>query len=748
MGFLGGWINAVIVGPNRTARLWLASLLIAACGVAAMYRALQEPSLGWRFTASPQGQVLALPTTEPAALQGVTALSADGASVALTPGLLIESAGIHNDYAVQNRFFEQHRRIWQLLQAPLVQVHHAAGVAQVAPHPRGIGELGPRFWFPWIVGLLSLSVGLAIWVYRPADAASLCYLVASGGYAFGMLCTADWGSRLLTQPPWGWSGLHVASHLGSFMVTVGLCALLWLRPRRLGGAWLPWLLAGAVGVLVAADAGQWVPTISLAFRLPIVLTTVLLGALYAVQWRVCRADASQRAQLKWFGLLLFMGLSTVFVAYAFGATGRVVNVPQNYGLGTVALLFLGLVPMVTRVGIFRLEGWWPRAWLWFVGGLLVVALDLLLVVVLDLNADGAFALALALAGWLYFPLRQLLWRRLSQGALPSTREVLPQVLELVTHGQGERAQLNLRWRKLWETVFQPQSMTAAPAGSAAGMVRDGQGLRVGAGGGLEVLELSLPGRGARLFNPADARRASEICELVRQGLASGEAFEQGARQERQRIASDLHDDLGAKLLTIAQVGGPGRVADLARQALEEMRLAVRGLTAEAAPAADVLADWRAETVTRLAAAGLQPHWDAQEPPEGLVLPARIHMQLTRILREATSNVIRHSGAASCRVGIGFGEGGMTVEVEDDGRGITAAVAPAGGSRGSGNGANRASSASGSNGGHGLPGIERRVRGLRGTHALGAGALGGVAGGARLRLWVPLGPPGPLGPAAG
>lgn len=740
MGFLGDWIKAVIVGPNRTARLWLASLLIAACGVAALHRALQEPSLGWRFSVGPQSQMLALPTTAPVALQGVTALSADGVSVALTPELLIESAGIHNDYAVQNRFFEQHRQIWELLQAPQVEIHHAGGATLAAPRSRGIGELGPRFWFPWLVGLLSLSVGLAIWVYRPGDAASLCYLVASGGYAFGMLCTADWGSRLLTQPPWGWPELHVASHLGSFMVSGGLCALLWQRPRRLGGAWLPWLLAAAVGVLVAADAGQWVPTISLAFRLPIVLITALLGVLYAVQWRVCRADASQRAQLKWFGLLLFMGLSTVFVAYAVGATGRVVNVPQNYGLGTVALLFLGLVPMVTRVGIFRLEGWWPRAWLWFLGGLLVVVLDLLLVVLLDLNADGAFALALALAGWLYFPLRQLLWRRLSQGALPGTREVLPQILELVAHGQGERAQLNQRWRGLWEAVFQPQSMAAAPAGSAPGMVRDGQGLRVGAGAGLDVLELSLPGRGARLFNPADARRASEICELVRQGLASGEAFEQGARQERQRIASDLHDDLGAKLLTIAQAGGPGRVADLARQALEEMRLAVRGLTADAAPAADVLADWRAETVTRLAAAGLQPHWQAQEPPEGLVLPARTHVQLTRILREATSNVIRHSGAASCRVGIGFDADGMTVEVEDDGRGLAPAAVQAGGDdRGGG---------AGSVGGHGLPGIERRVRSLGGTYAMGTGAWGGVPGGARLRLRVPLGPPGLAGPAAG
>ena len=716
MGFPGGGLRGVIVGANRSARLWVAFLVIAVFGMAALYRALSEPSLGWRFTTGPAGEVLAVPVGSSSlpALQAVASLSAGAVSVALAPDLLIESAGIHNDYAVHNRFFAEQRLLWDVVRAPEVRVQHAGGVTTVAPHPRAIDELGLRFWFPWIVALLSLSVGLAIWVYQPRSSASWCYLVASSGYAFGMLCTATWGSRLLTQPPQAWPELHVASHLASYMVQGGLCALMWLYPRRLGGNWLIWLLAVAALISVAADAGQWVPTISLAFRLPIVMMGALLGVLFVLQWRACRHDAIQRAQLKWFGLLLFMGLSTVFVAYAFGAAGRVVSIPQNYGLGVIGLIFLGLVPLVTRVGLFRLEAWWPRAWLWFLGGLLVVALDLVLVVTLDLGADNAFALALALAGWLYFPLRQVLWRRLSQGALPGTRDVLPQILELVTHGQGDRAPLNQRWRALWDTLFQPSHMAAAPLGTQAGISEEGRRLSVPAYGSLDALALELPERGGRLFNPADLRRANEIFELVRQGLASGEAFDRGARQERQRIASDLHDDLGAKLLTIAQASGSERVAGMARQALDEMRLSVRGLTGEAALAADVLADWRAECVTRLAAAGLEPQWHAQEPPEGLVLPARAHVQLTRVLREALSNVIRHSGGTKCSVSIGFDGGSVRIEVEDDGRGMPASAA-----RGTT--------------GHGLSSIERRVRQLGGEHAFAAGATGGT----RLTLAVPL-----------
>jgi signal transduction histidine kinase len=185
---------------------------------------------------------------------------------------------------------------------------------------------------------------------------------------------------------------------------------------------------------------------------------------------------------------------------------------------------------------------------------------------------------------------------------------------------------------------------------------------------------------------------------------------QATQDERRRIASDLHDDLGAQLLTIVQASQRGgesdRIAALARQALEEMRLSVRGMTGRVTPAEDALADWRAETVTRLTEAGMLAEWTADDPPEGLILPARMHVQLTRILREAVSNAIRHSGGTRCAVRIRFAADMLHLQVQDDGRGIEPG--------------------SGSRRGNGLPNIERRVRQLGGEHRLaappGAGTL--------------------------
>jgi hypothetical protein len=87
--------------------------------------------------------------------------------------------------------------------------------------------------------------------------------------------------------------------------------------------------------------------------------------------------------------------------------------------------------------------------------------------------------------------------------------------------------------------------------------------------------------------------------------------EQVTEKERKRIAADLHDDLGAKLLTIVHTSEASASRRSAREALEEMRLSVRGLTGKPMRLADALADWRAETVLRLGQANIEADWRAR-----------------------------------------------------------------------------------------------------------------------------------------
>ena len=195
--------------------------------------------------------------------------------------------------------------------------------------------------------------------------------------------------------------------------------------------------------------------------------------------------------------------------------------------------------------------------------------------------------------------------------------------------------------------------------------------------GLVLMGLRLVQQHGRALQEAEADKA-ELEQRVREAAAEIERnfrqladlkIEQVTERERKRIAADLHDDLGAKLLTIVHTSESDRISTLAREALEEMRLSVRGLTGRPVRLADALGDWRAEVVSRLAQAGIEAEWSA---PEDLpqTLSARAYVQTTRILREATSNIIKHSGASFCAVRCQVADGDFQLVVQDNGEGIT------------------------------------------------------------------------------
>lgn len=196
--------------------------------------------------------------------------------------------------------------------------------------------------------------------------------------------------------------------------------------------------------------------------------------------------------------------------------------------------------------------------------------------------------------------------------------------------------------------------------------------------GFLLLGLRLVQQYGRAFQSAEQSRA-ELEVRIREATAQIERnfaqlselkVEQVTDRERKRIAADLHDDLGAKLLTIVHTSDSERISTLAREALEEMRLSVRGLTGKPVKLIDALGDWRAEVVSRLNQSGVQGEWSApsdEEVPQ--TLSSRAYVQTTRILREAVSNIIKHSGASQCSVRCMLADGDFQLVIQDNGKGI-------------------------------------------------------------------------------
>jgi two-component system, NarL family, sensor histidine kinase DesK len=163
--------------------------------------------------------------------------------------------------------------------------------------------------------------------------------------------------------------------------------------------------------------------------------------------------------------------------------------------------------------------------------------------------------------------------------------------------------------------------------------------------------------------------------LAKLRMANDEIEHLAKVAERERIARDLHDVLGHTLSVIAlksELAGKlidhdpqragkeiGEVEKISRQALSDVRDAIRGYHSQG------LVAELAQAKTTLETAGLTVQCDAATT---VTLPPVQESVLSLAVREAVTNVLRHSQARTCRVRLEQQNGSCRLEIHDDGRG--------------------------------------------------------------------------------
>ena len=170
------------------------------------------------------------------------------------------------------------------------------------------------------------------------------------------------------------------------------------------------------------------------------------------------------------------------------------------------------------------------------------------------------------------------------------------------------------------------------------------------------------------------RLESETCALSARLVEAQE-------QERQSIARELHDEVGQSLTALLlDIGAAAALAD-------------RGVVRPRLEAAAAAAERIVEEVRRIALSlrpsmlddlGLVPalEWQAREVGQrtGLAvevvaeesagqLPEAYRTCIYRVAQEALQNSVRHAGASKVRIGLQKGEGTVSLQVEDDGKGF-------------------------------------------------------------------------------
>jgi signal transduction histidine kinase len=336
---------------------------------------------------------------------------------------------------------------------------------------------------------------------------------------------------------------------------------------------------------------------------------------------------------------------------------------------------------------------------------LTTVLDLLFVAALSLSAFTSLALATFLGLMVYAGARQWVLNHVLKTNLITTERMFEQLYRIGRDTEQTPAERPDRLATLFTDLFDPIEVRWTPQQYTRSQVTGGGAVLVVPMPQTSQLAAEQSGRrprsslllqyarrGQRLFTQEDANLTDRVIEQLELAVANTLAEERGRRDERERIAQDLHDDIGARLLTLMYRAKDPDVEDYIRYTIQDLKTLTRGLATQEHPLANAAGEWKASVTQRLleADALCEWHFDADDNPDLTMVQ---WSALTRILRELVTNAIAHGRAQAVRVEIVLRQGRLRLRFSDNGVGTNPAAWQHG---------------------LGVGGIRKRVRALNGT----------------------------------
>jgi signal transduction histidine kinase len=659
-------------------RLSLALLLCLILGSLALALALRGPWLGLQLLGQEDGSIRVTQASGPSAAMPVNAslvfLASERTQLELTAKDLLEEPDVFDLYPEMDDFFRRQGELAALLRSPELTLGWRAAsspetlqTTTLRPAARPLHSLPLLFWFQLAVSSAGFLIAAWVWALRPQEWGARMFAVTGLSFPLFAMPAAVYSSRELALDGSLFRALSALNHWGSFMFGAALVGIFLCAPRKLVS------LRVLLGVFVfynawwLADTLRWAPDMDWGNRFAVMSEMLLALLLAGVQWVRSRREPVARAALRWFILSLVLGSGLfILLMVTTASLGWLPPMPQGYAFGFFLFIYLGIALGLGRYRLFDLDAWAYRLLFWLGGALLLVGLDALFIVALQWSGAQALAVSLWTCALVYLPLRQWLWQKIGNRPGQRLHELLPDVLQIAfqsAHQVRERL-----WSELFQRMYQPleQIALAHDEGGATQLTEEGLALRIPACAGVSARLLRYPAQGARLFAPRDRDFADALVRLMTLAETSRAAQELGAQEERQRIARDMHDDVGARLLMLMHHAKTPELADLARAAMQDLRTALAALDSQPVLLAHAVADWRAEASARCEAAGVALLWHAPEPAATVVLTARQKAVMERTLRESLTNALKHGQARQIEIRHNVAAGVLTVQISHDG----------------------------------------------------------------------------------
>jgi signal transduction histidine kinase len=650
-------------------------VLAALLGCLTMFvliRALAEqPVLAQRLSVDEQGGVRLASQATRAPLESL--IGSDGRALSIDRLLVQRSARWLVDDEDRRRHLQQHDALSAALHQGQVQFIDSDGVRHaVGTLARGAVGMGWVFWVLSTLALLLYLVTMVVVMARPGQRNSL-YALMALAQAGNLLFLA-----ISSVPGLGWPAGFMRWELGARsafdLLTAGaLIHVTNLHPRRLPGsaqrAGAAWVIVALVFVAVASGrvTGSWWLT-------QITLMAAVLAAALQLAWMQRREPhplAVLLLRLSAFGLatLLLLTLTAAGLNPTLDPRGEASTLGSTISVVFLSVLLI-MLPFLSRTQQLMRE-------FSLLAGVSTVAtaLDLLFVAVFSLGSFASLTLALFIALGIYAGARQWLLSQLIARKRISTERMFEHIYRMAREVQLQPQSAGEQMRRLMRELFDPIEARTATRGTRRSQVlSDGTHMVVPvpdlaprSGDAPAAVVLGFADRGRRLFSEDDARLSDRVVDLIARAVAFDQAVEHGRMEERARIAQDLHDDIGARLLTLMYKAPNPEMEDYVRHTLKDLKTLTRGLAAPNHPLSHAAAEWKTDIAQRVAAAGCELVWSFSCDRD-FELSVVQWSAITRVLRELISNALVHAQATQVQVEIRLERGTMALKVADDGVG--------------------------------------------------------------------------------